>query len=537
MFLPFKKYPYQDYNAFNLDYLINEMKRLELDYKAFVESNIIKYHDPIAWSITEQYEANTIVSNGTDVYLSKQPVPAGVSITNTDYWFKVGDLSTYQLQLDIIRHQITSTDEGNNVNASQSFATGSIFWLNGYLSRATVDIPEGTTFVYGTNYERVTVLELLDEVKSDINTINNTTIPGIQSSIDTINNVTIPAIEDVIDQAIPELRNEIYKNSFRNKACLLVGDSFAAGTGSETSYGWTTYFTQRFGCSPVYTIHQNGGGLAAPGNTNADYPNMNYAQAIAAKAATMTADQKNAVEWVIIQSGTNDVSPSRNPDQVSGVQAGMSALWPVLSSNFPNARIAIIPTYGTTKGSYNNTLTGHAILHYYIPAPAALRGCITSTKCGSWFYGVSQYDAGDNIHLTGAGYTYLAGYIAALCNGWDGVVTFNNNVGVTIAENTVLNLAIMRQGTHVTMRGIVNCSGTYTAGATLFNVSTIYTGAQAIYAPVMIYTTGQRTAAFFQINSNGSVNIRNQGNIPSTGLNTYFDCNFDIDSPAGQMYE
>lgn len=522
---PFYQYPYMDYNAFNLDYLTGKMKELGFDFEAFVQSNVIKYHDPIAWSITEQYEPNTIVSNGTDVYLSKKPVPAGVAITNTDYWFQVGDLSTYQLQLDTLRHQITAVDEGVNVNASQDYETNDIFWLNGYLSEATVDISQGTTFVFGTNYKRVTVLELIEKVQENVD--ENTAL------INTINNTTIPAIR----ADISAIQQETYKNSFRNKACLLVGDSFAAGTGSETGYGWTAYFTQRFGCSPVYTIHQNGGGFAAPGNTNADYPNMNYAQAISAKAATMTDAQKNAVEWVIMQGGTNDASPNRNPDQVSGVQAGMSALWPVLASNFPNARLAIIPTYGTVKNSYNNTLTGHAILHYYIPITAALRGCITSSKSASWFYGVSQYDSGDGIHLTGAGYTYLAGYIAALCNGWDGVVSFNNNVGVSIAENTVLNLAIMRQGTHVTMRGIVNCSGTYTAGSTLFTVSQIYTGAQAIYCPVMIYTTGQRTAAFFQINANGTVNIRNQGNIPSTGLNTYFDCNFDIDSPAGQMYE
>ena len=89
MGFPFRKYPYQDYNAYNLDYLLDEMKELGFDFKAFVEANVIKYHDPIAWNITTQYEANTIVSDGTDVYLSKQPVPAGVAVTNTDYWFKV----------------------------------------------------------------------------------------------------------------------------------------------------------------------------------------------------------------------------------------------------------------------------------------------------------------------------------------------------------------------------------------------------------------------------------------------------------------
>lgn len=165
---PFNKYPYQDYNAYNLDFLLNKLKELGIDFKAFVESNIIKYHDPINWDITTQYEANTIVSNGTDVYLSKQPVPAGVAITNTDYWFKVGDLSTYQLQLDIIRHQITTNDEGVNAAASQSYAEGEIFWLNGYLSQATTNINAGDAFAYGINYDRITVDDLLNDIDTEI---------------------------------------------------------------------------------------------------------------------------------------------------------------------------------------------------------------------------------------------------------------------------------------------------------------------------------------------------------------------------------
>ena len=191
---PFYQYPYMDYNAFNLDYLTKSMKEQGIDFKAFVSANVLKYHDPIAWDITTQYEPNTIVSNGTDVYLSKQPVRAGIAITNTDYWFKVGDLSTYQLQLDIIRHQIAADDEGTNVNASKTYAAGAVFWLNGYLSEATQTIAAGAPFVQGNNYIRTNVIDLLDDFEAGV----NSTLDNMQETINDTVAITRPGRKRVI---------------------------------------------------------------------------------------------------------------------------------------------------------------------------------------------------------------------------------------------------------------------------------------------------------------------------------------------------
>lgn len=189
---PFNKYPYQDYNAYNLDFLLNKLKELGIDFKAFVESNIIKYHDPINWDITTQYEANTIVSNGTDVYLSKQPVPAGVAITNTDYWFKVGDISTYQWQLDNIRSQISAHNEGNNTFSSDNYTAGALFWLNSDLMRALTDIAQGEAFTEDVNYEHVTVEELLETINSKINNLENANTALAEE----IRNITNKRIKD-----------------------------------------------------------------------------------------------------------------------------------------------------------------------------------------------------------------------------------------------------------------------------------------------------------------------------------------------------
>lgn len=63
------------------------------------------------WSDVYSYEPLIIVKNGNDYYTSKQSVPVGIAITNTDYWVKTGDyngaISGLQNQIDVIKTRIT----------------------------------------------------------------------------------------------------------------------------------------------------------------------------------------------------------------------------------------------------------------------------------------------------------------------------------------------------------------------------------------------------------------------------------------------
>ena len=89
------KYPYTDFHELNLDWIINQFKEMSIQLEKFVSLNTIKYADPIQWDITTQYETNTIVVDPItgSAYISVQPVPTGVSLSNTDYWSKIFDLS------------------------------------------------------------------------------------------------------------------------------------------------------------------------------------------------------------------------------------------------------------------------------------------------------------------------------------------------------------------------------------------------------------------------------------------------------------
>lgn len=89
------KVPYTNFHNLNQDWIIRRMQEFEDYMKNIVQISVIKYADPIQWRITGQYEQSTVVIDAESgiAYISVQPVPAGVAITNTNYWTPVFDMS------------------------------------------------------------------------------------------------------------------------------------------------------------------------------------------------------------------------------------------------------------------------------------------------------------------------------------------------------------------------------------------------------------------------------------------------------------
>lgn len=71
------------------------------------------FADPLQWDNTQTYEPLTIVSNLGNSYTSRQYVPAGIDITNTDYWALTGN---YNAQIEAYRQetQRLATTIGND---------------------------------------------------------------------------------------------------------------------------------------------------------------------------------------------------------------------------------------------------------------------------------------------------------------------------------------------------------------------------------------------------------------------------------------
>ena len=72
----------------DLGYIIKKLDELNAKYNNFFEYNSIKFHNPIYWEIQESYPAFNIVYDAQteQLYIAKQAVPAGIDISNNDYW-------------------------------------------------------------------------------------------------------------------------------------------------------------------------------------------------------------------------------------------------------------------------------------------------------------------------------------------------------------------------------------------------------------------------------------------------------------------
>ena len=102
----YDKFPYTNFQELNLDQIIKTVKELKADWDEWYPTHEFKFADPIEWDGNTFYEIYTVVL-GPDgnTYLSKQPVPPGVSILNTDYWQKINDASA---QIETVNARIDS---------------------------------------------------------------------------------------------------------------------------------------------------------------------------------------------------------------------------------------------------------------------------------------------------------------------------------------------------------------------------------------------------------------------------------------------
>ena len=175
----YSKYPYQNDEVLNLDWILKTIDNLVKEVANFVTLNTIKYADPIQWNITTQYEKNTVVIDPVtgSAYISSKPVPEGVGLNNEDYWNII-------FTLDVIsaNKNITLRDDANNMLATfESEVDDWLLW-QGTLYIVTRAIDIGQSYVDGYNLDRYTVEKFLKDYISNLKEY-------IDDSIDTINTV------------------------------------------------------------------------------------------------------------------------------------------------------------------------------------------------------------------------------------------------------------------------------------------------------------------------------------------------------------
>ena len=206
----FNQYPYINYNDLNLDFIIKIIKQLENEVKNFVSLNAVKYANPIQWSITTQYEKNTIVMDGLTgtAYLSVQPVPIGVSLSNTDYWTPVFDLSAFVVRA--AKNFTNNYESELSSTATMSLSVGDWLVWGDVLYRVISPITAGDSYVIGSNIERITIENIISVLDvaianlsnkiGDLNDLSTTDKSNLVAAINEEVAARIGAIENVQEQ-------------------------------------------------------------------------------------------------------------------------------------------------------------------------------------------------------------------------------------------------------------------------------------------------------------------------------------------------
>lgn len=158
--------PFTNLHELNLDWIIQAIKSQEDRLTQFVSLNSIKYANPFQWNITSQYAINTLVIDPQDgtAYLSVQPVPSGVQITNTEYWTPVFTLQNFT---DALKAAITNfPQQEDGQAATQEIPANSVFFVGDILCSNAATIPTSSLVVIGTNCTQVDVVELIEQLRN-----------------------------------------------------------------------------------------------------------------------------------------------------------------------------------------------------------------------------------------------------------------------------------------------------------------------------------------------------------------------------------
>lgn len=145
--------PKDHYYKYDLGWLIQTIQQVESELSQAIDLRTIHYADPIQWDITTQYQANTVVvDNKTgNAYISSQNVPAGVLLTDTNYW---NVIFNYNSAFHKLMEQF-ATDEQYNSTASRNYIKNEYLWKEAQLYKTLKAINEADAFREGVNIEAV----------------------------------------------------------------------------------------------------------------------------------------------------------------------------------------------------------------------------------------------------------------------------------------------------------------------------------------------------------------------------------------------
>ena len=204
---------------YDLGWMISIIEQQQKALATALDAQTITYADPIQWDITTQYAAITIVvdpQTGT-AYISKQAVPQGILLTNTDYWLPIFN---YQAGLTQVMQGITISVE-TGTTATKDYLVNDLLWYKSGLYRVTRALAVGDDLTPNYNIIETSVESLLTKYygRDRIAQVANDTIKvsgdyalHAGNITETAENITLHSTKDTLIDADGKYTEQITGN-------------------------------------------------------------------------------------------------------------------------------------------------------------------------------------------------------------------------------------------------------------------------------------------------------------------------------------
>ena len=339
------------------------------------------------------------------------------------------------------RNGITTYQEATTT-ASRAYTAGDLIIMTEQLYQVTADISSGGTIVPGTNCEPVELSDLMAGLREDMTALQT----EVEAEMNTVHVLT-------------------------GKNVVMIGDSFAAGTGAASGHGWPYYFAQVSGCNynPDYLGINSGGGFINPGSST----NRTFKQSIEYIKEHVVTDAaaRAEVPLVIIAGGYNDyrydATLSDDERELLEYQAAMDAI-DAARDAFINAQVVCVPLYT----DYMLYPQRYNVMRQVVRA-ATIKGAITSMDLIDVLAGTNSKASSDNVHCNDTGYSILGGALYTLAQGGDVLLDSRCNDEITYNSDAVIvHTSVMtRRGRDVHLTCMLELTKAITASDNLFQVS------------------------------------------------------------------
>lgn len=363
------------------------------------------FADPLTWDITKAYEALTIVYYQGNSFTSRQAVPAGIDITNTDYWALTGNynaqIEQYRAEVQTYDNRITANTTSNTAQDAQLAGTTSS-GLKTLIDTNTASNTSQDAQLAGTS---TSGLKTLIESETAARSAADTALEGDITDLETILTgfSTSNQVKSYVDAEIAEATT--------TPDMVVIGDSFTSSYYVQDSNLWYHAVAKALGCTP-HNYSQRGAGFL-----NASTQDSSTFMTLLDDAAEDSSFDNANVKWLFVYGGLNDIE---HANATQAFSTYFNNFCNAVVSNFPNAQLVVCGinawqdgfSFYSVPGSSTGQKNGQI---YYEQTMKQQTGFLNArgifiSMCGALGFNSSWYDSSNN-HPNASGHKALASWI------------------------------------------------------------------------------------------------------------------------------